>query len=120
MLVREAIDDSPRRALRVRALAGAADVHPVHLAREFRRYFGVSVTEYMQRRRAQRAAELLADTRRPLSSLSYDAGYADQSHFCRIFKRETGMTPQAFRGIVATSPTTKLQVSERFIRSRQR
>jgi AraC family transcriptional regulator len=107
MLVREAIDDSPTRALRVRALAGAADVHPVHLAREFRRYFGVSVTEYMQRRRAQRAADLLADTRRPLSSLSYDAGYADQSHFCRIFKRETGMTPQAFRCIIATSPTTK-------------
>lgn len=105
--VREEIDDSRVRALRVRMLARAADVHPVHLAREFRRYFGVSVTEYMQRRRVQRAAELLADTHKPLSSLSYDAGYADQSHFCRIFKRETGMTPQAFRRIVTTSPTTK-------------
>ena len=107
VLVREAIDDSAIRVVRVRALARAADVHPVHLAREFRRYFGMSVTEYVQRRRAQRAAELLADPRRPLSSLSYDAGYADQSHFCRIFKRETGMTPQAFRRIVATSPTTR-------------
>jgi AraC family transcriptional regulator len=103
-LVREQIDDSHTRKPRVHALARAAHVHPVYLAREFRRYFGVSVTEYMQCRRVQRAAALLVDTRTSLSSLSYDAGYTDQSHFCRIFKRETGLTPVAYRELVATRP----------------
>jgi AraC family transcriptional regulator len=100
-LVREEIDDSPARTLRVQVLAHGAQVHPVHLAREFRRHFGVSVSEYMQRRRVQRAATLLIDTRAPLSSVSLDAGYTDQSHFCRIFKRETGLTPRGFRQLVA-------------------
>lgn len=104
-LVREQIDDSHTRTPRVHALAHAVHVHPVHLAREFRRYFGVSVTEYMQRRRVQHAAALLVDTRTSLSSLSYDAGFTDQSHFCRIFKRETGLTPVAFRQLVAARPT---------------
>jgi len=103
-LVREQINDSHTRTPRVQALAHAAHVHPVHLAREFRRYFGVSVTEYMQRRRVQHAAALLGDTRTSASSVSYDAGYTDQSHFCRIFKRETGLTPVAFRHLVAPPP----------------
>jgi AraC family transcriptional regulator len=106
-LVREQIDDSHTRTPRVHALAHAAHVHPVHLAREFRRHFGVSVTEYVQRRRLQRAAALLVDTRAAPSSLAYDAGYTDQSHFCRLFKRETGLTPVAFRQLIATPRTAK-------------
>jgi AraC family transcriptional regulator len=102
-LARQQIDDSQTSTLRVNALAHAARVHRVHLAREFRRYFGVSVIEYMQRSRVRRAAALLADTRTSLSSLSFDAGYADQSHLCRIFKRETGLTPLAFRRLVSPS-----------------
>jgi AraC family transcriptional regulator len=99
-LVREQIDDSHAATLRVHALAQGAQVHPVHLAREFRRHFGVSVSEYMQRRRVQRAAALLANTHAALPSVSLEAGYTDQSHCCRIFKRETGMTPRAFRKLV--------------------
>lgn len=101
MLVREQIDDLDARTVHVHALAHSAHVHAVHLAREFRRFLGTSVTEYIQRRRVQRAAALLADTGTPLSSVAYDAGYADQSHLSRLFKRETGMTPLAFRRLVA-------------------
>jgi len=68
----------------------------VHLAREFRRCFGVSITEYVQRRRVRRAAAHVADTPTPLAFVSYLAGYADQSHFCRIFKRVILQTRGAF------------------------
>jgi AraC family transcriptional regulator len=106
-LVREYIDDSSTPTPRVRDLARGAHVHPVHLAREFRRCFGVSITEYMQRCRVRRAAAFIADTPTPLASVSYLAGYADQSHFCRIFRRETGMTPLAFRRLVAAVPAAR-------------
>jgi AraC family transcriptional regulator len=94
--IREAIDDSAS-SLRVSSLARVADVHPVYLARQFRRYFGTSVSAYVQRLRIRRAAQRIAERRERLSSIACEAGFSDQAHMCRSFRRETGLTPGAYR-----------------------
>jgi AraC family transcriptional regulator len=105
-IVREQLDDAGPVPPRVRALARSADVHPVYLARQFRRYYGCSVSEYLQQRRIQRTADLVTSNDEPLSLASYRAGFADQAHMCRVFRAHTGVTPGAFRTLVRRSPST--------------
>ena len=72
-------------------------VHPVYLARRFRRHYGRSVGEVRRSSRVGMAVQRLTAGRIELSTLAYDLGYADQAHLSREFKRETGWTPARFR-----------------------
>jgi len=81
-------------------LAASAGVHPVYLARSFRERYGVSIGEYVRRVRLDWAAAQLAATETPLAVLAAEAGFADQSHFTRSFKRHAGLTPARYRRAV--------------------
>ncbi len=80
------------------ALAERVAVHPVTLARGFRRAFGCPVGEYLRRLRLDWAADRLLTTSQPIAAIAAAAGFADQSHFCRVFRRETGQAPVTWRG----------------------
>ena len=98
-IVREELDDAGPTPPRVRLVAASAQVHPVYLARQFRHFYGCSVSEYLKHRRLQRTAELMTSNDDPLSLISYSAGFADQAHMCRVFRAGTGLTPGAFRAL---------------------
>lgn len=96
--VREQLEDRFRESLRIGELARDAGVHPVYLARLFRAYFGASPGQYLRRVRIEWAArELQSPTLRLLSEIALEAGFADQSHFTRYFRRFTGVTPRQYR-----------------------
>ena len=78
-------------------LAEAVGVHPVTLARGFRKAYGCSVGTYLRWLRVARAARALADTDEPLAEIALSVGFADQSHFSNVFRRATGLSPSAFR-----------------------
>ena len=78
-------------------LAEAAGVHPVHLATVFRKFHGRTIGEYTQRLRVSHASKLLVEREKELADIAYESGFSDQSHFNRLFKRFTGMTPAEFR-----------------------
>lgn len=94
---RELLHESFRRGLGAGELAAAVGVHPTHLARVFRAHHGMSPGEYSRRIRLEWAAGQLQATDTPLAQLAAEAGFADQSHFTRAFKRRTGLTPAQFR-----------------------
>ena len=101
--VREEIDDAGT-GVRVRDLAARAGVHPVYLARQFRRFFGSSVVSYLQRQRVTRAADLIASSSLPLSAVAFQTGFADQSHLSRSFRAGTGFTPGVYAGFIRSRP----------------
>jgi AraC family transcriptional regulator len=81
-------------------LAAVVGVHPVTLARGFRKAFGCSVGAYLRWLRIAQAARRLAETEGTLAEIALEAGFADQSHFSNVFRRETGVSPSAFRRAV--------------------
>jgi AraC family transcriptional regulator len=89
----EGIRDDLRRSFSVSGLAAELGVSPTRLSREFRRHFGMSVGEYARRARVDYVSERLGDTDVELAALALEAGFADQSHLNRVFKRVTGSTP---------------------------
>jgi AraC-like DNA-binding protein len=95
--VREALHARFTEPLTLAALAELAGVHPVHLAATFRRHTGCTVGQYLRRLRVDEARRLLLDSDAPLAEVALAAGFADQSHLTRLFKRQVGLTPAAFR-----------------------
>jgi len=103
--VREAlIDRHPERGLRIADLARVAGVDPAHLARAFRAHYGTTAGAYLREIRVQRAAAALARPSAALSQIALDAGFADQSHFTRVFRTAYGVTPQRWRALRALAP----------------
>lgn len=99
--VKERLHEGFRDPLRIRDLAREAGVHPVHLARVFRRVEKRTPGDYQQRLQVRAACELLRDPEWPLAGIAAECGFADQSHFTRIFRRKTGTTPAQFRRVVS-------------------
>jgi AraC family transcriptional regulator len=87
--------------LKIREVAQTANVHPVHLARGFRRFLRCTPGEYLRRCRIEHATRLLTDTDRPLAEIALDSGFSDQSQFSKSFKRVMGMPPGAYRTLHA-------------------
>lgn len=80
-----------------RELGAAVGIHPSHLARAFRAEYGDSLGGYARRLRLDWAATRLAQTETPLNRIAVDAGFVDQSHFTRAFRRRFGLTPARYR-----------------------
>ena len=95
--VRELIHAHLDRPLRVMDLAEAAGVHRVHLGRVFRARYGESIGTYHRRLRIEWAARELACQDARVADVALRAGFADQSHFTRFFRRMMGITPHAYR-----------------------
>jgi AraC family transcriptional regulator len=78
-------------------LANHVGVHPVHLAREFRRRFNCTIGDFIRQLRIESACREIAQADATLCDIALRAGFYDQSHFSNTFKRFTGMTPAAYR-----------------------
>jgi AraC family transcriptional regulator len=97
--VHELLQDCCLEAPSLAALAGAAGVHPVHLSREFHKHFQQTIGEFIRKRRIERASELLSRSELSLAEIASSCGFSDQSHFCALFKKHSGMTPAKFRDL---------------------
>ncbi len=99
-LVRQAIDLLHAKATGLVSLKDVAEhchVSSSHLAREFRKQTGVSVTTYLHQIRLSLAKRLLIETNDTVLSVALDCGFESAEHFHRIFKRHTEMTPRRYR-----------------------
>jgi AraC family transcriptional regulator len=83
--------------LTIADIAAAVGVHPIHLARCFRRHFRCTPAEFARFRRLEKATDLLTRTTRPLVEVAHSCGFADQSHLSRVLTRSLGLTPGQYR-----------------------
>jgi AraC family transcriptional regulator len=95
-LVEERVPEQPT----LTGLAAVVGVHPVHLARSFRREYGVTVAQYARTLRLDWAAQRLIAGDCTLAAVAAEAGFADQSHFTRAFRNYVGITPGRYRDLL--------------------
>lgn len=95
----ELLNDRCNQDITVAEIAVTVGVHPLHLARTFRKFFNCSPGEYLRKRRIELASDLLQNSKKTLVEIALACGFADQSQFTRSFKQITGTTPSDFRRI---------------------
>jgi AraC-like DNA-binding protein len=112
LAVSRAIEDRNRRMLRARdtmdrmfaqpldvpVLARVAHVSPAHFSRQFRATFGETPHRYLQRRRVERAMELLRETERTVTEICFDVAFNSLGTFSRTFTEIVGESPSSYRG----------------------
>jgi AraC-like DNA-binding protein len=94
---RDAMDRSFAQPLDVPALARLAHSSPAHFSRQFRAVFGETPHRYLQRRRVERAMELLRETGRPVTEICFDVGFRSLGTFSRTFNEIVGESPSSYR-----------------------
>jgi AraC family transcriptional regulator len=94
---REFMHENAFVSLTMAQIARAAGRHEIHLAREFRRFFGIPVGAYMRRLRTEHAERLLLKPQISISEIAQSCGFASHSHLCREFKAHFGITPSEYR-----------------------
>ncbi|MGN8260043.1 AraC family transcriptional regulator [Pseudomonas sp. SMSB3] len=82
--------------LNLQALAQQAGLGRYQLIRAFRAATGLTPHAYLLNARVNRARQLLLDGLH-LADVAYQLGFADQSHFQRVFKAHVGVTPGQYR-----------------------
>jgi AraC family transcriptional regulator len=99
--VTDYVEENLADGLTLDELSAVAHMSPFHFSRLFKASTGLSPHRYVVGRRVERAKELLSKTSLPLHEVARLAGFADQSHLAKHFRRHLGVTPRRFRMISA-------------------
>ncbi len=78
-------------------IATACSLSRSHFSRAFKKTTGQSPRDWLLEARLERAKTLLADSAIAIAQVGLECGFADQSHFTRVFTRGMGVTPFAWR-----------------------
>jgi AraC family transcriptional regulator len=99
--INEILHDEVSSKLTLDYLAQTLSIHPVHLSRDFHKYFNCNFGDYMRKLKIEKSLQMLSNKDKALSEIAYDCGFADQSHFNRCFKSINGISPYQFRKIMS-------------------
>jgi AraC family transcriptional regulator len=91
------LEDHLRGGLDLHSWSKEAGLSPYHFARLFRRTTGLAPHQFILHRRVERAKSILGASDASFSAVAYDLGFASQSHFNRVFRQYTQMTPGEWR-----------------------
>jgi AraC family transcriptional regulator len=85
-------------------VARTACVSPYHFHRLFREVFGETPNQYLQRKRLERARDLLKSTDRGVTEISLDVGFESSTSFSALFRRTFGYSPREYRSVCFRPP----------------
>jgi AraC family transcriptional regulator len=95
--VRDQLEAEFRAPPALTDLAHGRGVHPAYLCQAFRAAFGTSMGEFTRRVRFEWARAALRTSHASLSGIALAAGFSDQAHFSREFRKRAGISPRQFR-----------------------
>lgn len=103
------IDEHLGEDLNRNSFAEVVYLNPNYLARLFKTHTGVSLGNYLMKRRVDRAKDLLAYTTVPINSVALQVGYDNFSYFARVFRKLAGCSPNEYRKRSAAEPGSGLE-----------
>lgn len=94
---KELIDAHIDGSLSLQDMASVVGLSASRLAHAFKSSVGISPNRWLLQRRVERAKTMLRQANATLVDIAFACGFADQSHFTRVFSRATGLTPARWR-----------------------
>lgn len=91
------IDSDLTADLSLRTLAECSNVNPSYLSSLFKKETGMTLTEYVNKKRIEHAIFLLNTTSAQIQTIAQRCGISDVNYFTKIFKKQIGKTPKAYR-----------------------
>lgn len=95
--INELLNDCWNENPNLKDLAQVLNLNPVTISKHFPKYFGCTLGEYMRRIKINRSLSMIQSTESNLTEIGLECGFADQSHFTRTFKDQTGFLPKQFQ-----------------------
>lgn len=95
--VKEFIDASLDTKIRLRDCSGKARLSASHFSCAFKETFGTTVCRYIRCRRVERAQQLMLLSNESQAQIALACGFADQAHYCRVFRGVVGLSPNVWR-----------------------
>ena len=99
----EFMHDNCGREISLAEIAASVFVSEFHFARLFKKITATAPHAYLAAIRIERARKLLSETDLNITEIGARVGYNSQSHFTKIFREATGLTPKSFRTSVSES-----------------
>ena len=93
-LIRDRFKDSN---IQIKDIALETGIHPVHFSRAFKKHFGMTPGRFLRKTRIDWSSDQLKLDKKTIAEIALEAGFADQSHFGRLFKHQKGYTPSQWR-----------------------
>ncbi|MFS8037023.1 helix-turn-helix domain-containing protein [Xanthobacter sp. AM11] len=91
------IEENCLRNVRLQELAALTDLSQSYFSHAFKAATGLPPGQWHMQARMRRVQHMLEDAQLPLTQIAVAAGFADQAHFTRVFRRFCGVTPAAWR-----------------------
>lgn len=91
------MNDHPAETLSMKDMAELCHLSPSYFSRLFSRELGETFVNYVNRKKIDRAKQLLRESSLSVSQIATEVGYIDTSHFIQLFKRFEGVTPTMYR-----------------------
>ncbi|MFY1047392.1 helix-turn-helix domain-containing protein [Chryseobacterium sp. GP-SGM7] len=95
----EILHESFTEKLSLNELSQNLNIHPIHLSRDFQKYFHCNLGEYIRKLKVEKSLTML-NHYESLSEVALECGFSDQSHFIRCFKKNVGITPLKYKQIL--------------------
>lgn len=95
--VQKYIEDHLSHGLSLDELGKVAHLHPVYLSKLFKQETGENVSNYISKKRLEKASHLLLDSELRIADISQMVGYKKNQYFIQLFKEEFGVTPYQYR-----------------------
>lgn len=91
------VEDNLRRTMTLKDVAEHVHLNASYFSALFKEKTNVTFSEYVTRRRLERAKQLLASTDWPVSAIAEEVGYQTDKYFISLFKAYEGLTPGQYR-----------------------
>ena len=98
--LQKSILENPENIYLIEQMAHDACISPFHMIREFKKAFGLTPHQLQMQCKVRKAQKLLEE--RPAAEVTFDAGFYDQSHMDRCFKKVVGLSPKEYKRAVKT------------------
>ncbi|WP_168735753.1 helix-turn-helix transcriptional regulator [Cohnella fermenti] len=95
--ITEWLEEHYKEPFKLEELAESLHLSPYHVSHVFKKSEGLTLSDYVIRRRVREACSLLANTSRSIQEIASELGGLSASYFCQMFKRAKGVSPEQYR-----------------------